>query len=68
VAALRRPALVITSTADGQWPRARYDGLHLPVEHMSIDGASHWGLVLSRTAISELAPRVVGWLDALPAD
>jgi pimeloyl-ACP methyl ester carboxylesterase len=58
------PALVVTSTGDPQWPRARYDGMHIPVEHMSVDGASHWGLVLNRRVIADLAPRIVAWLDA----
>jgi pimeloyl-ACP methyl ester carboxylesterase len=64
VRALRCPALIVTGTGDRQWPRSRYDGLHLPVEHLSVDDASHWGLVLSRRVIVGLAPRVVAWLDA----
>ena len=62
---LRCPALVVTSTGDPQWPRSRYDGMHLQVEHMSVDGASHWGLVLNRGVISALVPRVIAWLDAV---
>jgi pimeloyl-ACP methyl ester carboxylesterase len=58
------PALVVTSTDDPQWPRSRYDSMHLPVEHMSVDGASHWGLVLNRRVLADLVPRVVDWIDA----
>jgi pimeloyl-ACP methyl ester carboxylesterase len=59
------PALIVTSTGDPQWPRSRYDALHLPVTHMSVEGASHWGLVLNRRVLADLVPRVVGWIDAL---
>lgn len=61
------PALIVTSTGDSQWPRSRYDGMPLPVEHMSVDGASHWGLVLNRRVLADLVPRVVASLDGLGA-
>jgi len=57
------PALIVTSTGDAQWPRSRYDSMHVPVEHMSVDGASHWGLVLNRRVLAKLVPRVVAWID-----
>jgi pimeloyl-ACP methyl ester carboxylesterase len=57
------PALIVTSTGDKQWPRSRYEGMHLPVEHISVEGASHWGLVLSRRIVADVAARVVAWLD-----
>jgi hypothetical protein len=67
VGALVCPALIVTSTGDVQWPRSRYDGMRLPVEHMSVDGASHWGLVLNRRVLTELVPRVVAWVDGAGA-
>ena len=32
---------------------------------LSVEGASHWGLVLSRRALRTLARDVVGWLDGV---
>ena len=64
VAALPCPLLIVTGTADAQWPRSRYDGLHLPVEHLSVEGASHWGLVLNRRTLASLAPSVIRWLNS----
>ena len=58
------PLLIVTGTGDVQWPRSRYDGLHLPAEHLNIDGASHWGLVLNRTVLTTLVPRVCEWISA----
>jgi pimeloyl-ACP methyl ester carboxylesterase len=55
--------LLVTGTADRQWPVSRYEGLWLPADYVSVDGASHWGLVLSRRAIASLAPAVFGWLE-----
>jgi hypothetical protein len=40
----------------------------LAFEHMSIDGASHWGLVLNRRVLTKLVPRVVAWVDVSAAD
>jgi pimeloyl-ACP methyl ester carboxylesterase len=62
VESLPCPLLVVTSTGDRHWPRSRYDGLHLPAEHLSVDGASHWGLVLNRGVVRELAERVLAWV------
>ncbi|MBF6600466.1 MAG: alpha/beta hydrolase [Dehalococcoidia bacterium] len=62
VASLPCPLLIVTSTADAQRPRRRYDGLQLSTEHLSVDGASHWGLVLSRRMLETLVPQVVGWV------
>jgi len=58
------PLLIATSTADALWPRSRYDGLHLPANFLEVDGASHWGLVLSHRALRQAVPAVVGWLEA----
>jgi pimeloyl-ACP methyl ester carboxylesterase len=62
------PLLIVTGTADRQWPRSNYDGLHLPAEHLGIDGASHWGLVLSRVAVEEAVSGAVSWLDGHAGD
>ncbi len=59
------PLLIVTGTADTEWPRERYDGLWLDAEHMEVEGASHWGLVLSRGALGTAVPAVLGWLDGL---
>jgi len=57
------PLLIVTGTEDRLWPRRKYDALWLPAEHLEIDGASHWGLVLSRRALAVAVPRVIGWLE-----
>jgi pimeloyl-ACP methyl ester carboxylesterase len=57
------PLLIVAGTADRIWPPSKYDGLWLPAERVDVEGASHWGLVLSRRALSTLAPRVVGWME-----
>jgi len=56
------PLLIVTGTGDQLWPRAKYDGLWLPAEHLEIEGASHWGLVLSRHALAAAVPGVLQWL------
>ena len=56
------PLLIVTGTADRQWPRTRYDDLWLPADYLSLEGASHWGLVLSRRAIESAVPAVADWL------
>jgi len=60
---VRCPMLIVTGTTDGQWPRQRYDDLHFAADHVSIDGASHWGLVLNRRLLGAVASAVTGWLD-----
>jgi pimeloyl-ACP methyl ester carboxylesterase len=57
------PLLIVTGTADRQWPRSRYDGLWLPAGYLVAEGASHWGLVLNRRALAKLVPAVVDWLE-----
>ena len=57
------PLLIVTGTLDTAWPKERYDGLWLRPEHLSVEDASHWGLVLSRGAISKCVPAVVAWLE-----
>jgi pimeloyl-ACP methyl ester carboxylesterase len=67
VESLPCPQVGITSTADTQWARSRYDGMHLPAEHFSVDGASHWGLVLNRRVLAALVSKVVAWFEAASA-
>jgi pimeloyl-ACP methyl ester carboxylesterase len=55
--------LIVTGTDDLQWPRAAYTGLHLPADHLVAKGASHWGLVLNRRALSTTIPAVLAWLN-----
>ncbi len=65
VESLRCPLLIVTSTGDTQWPRSRYDELHLPATHVSVDGASHWGLVLNRRVLAMLLPDALTWIDGV---
>ena len=51
------PLLIVTGTADRQWPRTRYAHLHLPATRMEAAGASHWGLVLNRLVTRDARPR-----------
>jgi pimeloyl-ACP methyl ester carboxylesterase len=62
VSSLPCPLLIVTGTGDRQWPRERYAGLHLPAEHLVMEGASHWGLVLNRRALAATIPGVLAWL------
>ena len=57
------PLLIVTGKADHQWPRKRYDGLWLKADYAAVNGASHWGLVLSRRALAAIVPDVLGWLE-----
>jgi len=57
------PLLVVTGTADSQWPRERYERLHLARRHIEAAGASHWGLVLNRRVLPTLVPTVVEWMS-----
>jgi pimeloyl-ACP methyl ester carboxylesterase len=58
------PLLIATGTEDRQWPADKYDHLPMPAERISIDGASHWGLVLSQRALATLVPSVCEWLES----
>jgi pimeloyl-ACP methyl ester carboxylesterase len=63
IEALTCPLLVLTGTLDRQWPRKRYEGLCLAADHLVVDGASHWGLVLNRRVLPWTVSRVVQWLE-----
>jgi pimeloyl-ACP methyl ester carboxylesterase len=63
IEALPCPLLIVTGSADAQWPRSQYDGLWLQADFVEVEGASHWGLVLSRRALAQAAPAVVAWLE-----
>ena len=62
---VRCPTLILTGTADTLWPRARYDTLPFAVDHVSVDGASHWGLVLNRRLLAAMASAVSDWLEKM---
>jgi pimeloyl-ACP methyl ester carboxylesterase len=57
------PLLIVTGTADTQWPRQRYDDLPFRADRLEIVGASHWGLVLNRRLLPEMGSAVSGWLE-----
>jgi pimeloyl-ACP methyl ester carboxylesterase len=57
------PLLIVTGTHDRQWPRERYADLWLPADYLSVDGASHWGLVLNRRALATAIPAVLHWVE-----
>ena len=63
VESLPCPLLIVTGTEDREWPRKAYEGLGLDARHVEVESASHWGLVLSRRALSKAVPRVTAWLD-----
>jgi len=48
IASLPWPVLIVTGSADTQWPRPRYADLPFAADHVEMSGASHWGLVLNR--------------------
>jgi pimeloyl-ACP methyl ester carboxylesterase len=56
------PLLIVTGSADTQWPRTRYHDLWLKADYLSAEGASHWGLVLNRRALAMTVPAVLRWL------
>jgi hypothetical protein len=56
------PLLIATGTEDRQWPRSRYDSMPVRAEYLSVEGASHWGLVLNRRALQTLVPAVCEWV------
>ena len=59
------PFIIVTGTLDEFWPLEVYTDLALPAEHLSIAGASHWGLVLNRRKLSEIVPKVIEWAKTL---
>jgi pimeloyl-ACP methyl ester carboxylesterase len=66
IESLRCPLLIVTGGNDRQFPPEKYDDFPLDAERVCVDGASHWGLVLSRRALAEAVPAVLGWLAANP--
>ena len=57
------PLLIVTGTADSQWPRERYHNLWFDAEYHSVEGASHWGLVLNRRVLAKTVRAVLRWLS-----
>lgn len=64
VAGLSCPALVVAGGCDAIMPPSAYDDFPLPADLTVADGASHWGLVLSRRALATVVPTVCAWLTA----
>lgn len=62
VESLPCPLLLVTGTADKAWPVERYQGLWQKADNLSVEGASHWGLVLNRRALATLIPAASRWL------
>ncbi len=63
IAAAPCPVLVVTGTADTQWPRKRYDDLPFSADHFEADGVTHWGLVLNRRVLPRIGSVVSSWLE-----
>jgi pimeloyl-ACP methyl ester carboxylesterase len=63
IASLPCPVLIVTGTADMQWPRQRYSDLPFAADHVEIGDASHWGLVLNRRVLPEIGSVVCSWLE-----
>ena len=62
IEALPCPLLIVTGTRDRAWPRERYNNLWLMADYLSVEGASHWGLVLQRRALNSMIPDVLRWI------
>jgi pimeloyl-ACP methyl ester carboxylesterase len=62
IEALPCPLLIVTGTRDRAWPRERYSNLWLTAEYLSVEGVSHWGLVLQRRALGSMLPAVLRWI------
>jgi pimeloyl-ACP methyl ester carboxylesterase len=59
------PLLLVTGTADKAWPAERYQDLWLKADNISLEGASHWGLVLNQRALTTLIPAASRWLTGV---
>jgi len=57
------PLLLVIGAEDREWPIERYHHLWLDAQHLQVNGASHWGLVLNRRALASAVPAVVRWLS-----
>ena len=74
VKSLSCPLLVVKGALRSNWTARSYDdswleGLWLDSEVLTVDPASHWGLVLSESVLSSLIPDVISWIEtniALP--
>ena len=64
IEALPCPLLIVTGTLDTQWPSHHYDNLWLKADRLSVEGASHWGLVLNRRSLAKAVPDVLRWLES----
>lgn len=57
------PLLIVTGTQDDQWPSSRYETLWIGADRLSMQGASHWGLVLNQRALCVTMPMILTWLE-----
>ena len=64
VSELPCPLMVVTGSEDRAWPRSAYAGMHLRADYLESLGASHWGLVLNRRLLPDMARGTTEWLDA----
>ena len=71
IGALACPVLLVSGSADGAWSREWHgrwphknlgDALSAAEAH-SLDGASHWGLILSKRVVERTAVAVLRWLE-----
>jgi len=62
IPSMSAPCLLVTGTVDEYWPRERYEDFPLKAEFLSVEGASHWGLVLNRRVLGTLVSQVLQWL------
>ena len=57
------PALIVQGTV-GYGPNGEsYRDLWFKVDRFTVEGASHWGLVLNRRVLAEEITRILGWLE-----
>jgi pimeloyl-ACP methyl ester carboxylesterase len=63
IASIPCPLLLVTGTVERAWPVERYRDLWLKRDNVSVESASHWGLVLNRRALGTMIPAVLGWIE-----
>ena len=64
IQAMPCPALIVQGTAGYGLDRESYDGLWFEVDRLTIEGASHWGLVLNRRVLPTSITRILGWIES----
>lgn len=56
------PLLIVTGTRDNRWPGSRYANFWISADRLSMQSASHWGLVLNQRALCVTMPMILTWL------